>query len=77
MTMREFARMVDCSPEYFSRIANGHTKAGTHLAKVIENASGGKIKMSDIKRYKDGVLDKVPEIQPNKDCGNKQDPTPV
>jgi transcriptional regulator with XRE-family HTH domain len=45
MSMKQFADMLECDRTYMSLIANGRRLAGRRLAKDIEEATGGVIKL--------------------------------
>ena len=46
MTIKDFSALMDVNPNYLSSIINGHAKAGNRLARDIEKATNGTVKVN-------------------------------
>lgn len=53
MTMTAFCELINYHVTYISKISSGKRKAGRKLAKIIEKATNGQVKMEDL------ILNKV------------------
>jgi plasmid maintenance system antidote protein VapI len=52
MTLKDFSQLIDRTPEYMSRVINGHAKIGKRLAEYIEELTKGKVKLRSEKSEK-------------------------
>lgn len=48
-----FAKQINCSRSYFSRLLNGHVKPGHRLAKDIEEATNGEVTVEELMKGSD------------------------
>ena len=46
LTVKEFAKILDVEPQYLSAVANGKKTPGRKLARDIEKATNGVIKLT-------------------------------
>jgi len=56
MTMKDFAKKIDCQSQYLSVIANGNKHAGKRLAQAVFEATGGVVRLQT-KKDKDRPKD--------------------
>jgi DNA-binding XRE family transcriptional regulator len=59
MTLKEFAVLVDANPHYLSMISGGKIKPSRRLAKEIEAATHGNVKIEASKKVVGGLRRKT------------------
>ncbi|MFA7192409.1 MAG: helix-turn-helix transcriptional regulator [Candidatus Paceibacterota bacterium] len=53
MTVKDFSKMIDYNPTYLSHILNGRVLAGHRLARDIDRATNGVVKLKAAPRKRD------------------------
>jgi len=59
MTVKAFADLLQINHCYLSRVANGHTKPGRKLARLIEEITDGKVSLLEPEELRPKRLSRV------------------